>query len=238
MARRTPRQESCTLVNGELVHPEPEVARAQAQRNRQPNERLAPVFARLSPPDANGTPRRNGTPGANEKAVPARKGGTVATVVDGEQLPTAATSPTPTGDAAAASNHGAGGRFVAGNRAAAGNPFHRAVAARRKALLDAVSPDDIAQVGKKLCELALAGDVAAAKVLLLHVVGKPHDAADPDRLDVDEVRLLLEAPDLKEVLTSVQDGIAPDVAAGLVVQLLLANPARIAGLLGELHGGC
>jgi hypothetical protein len=230
MAPRTSQQESYTLVDGELVHPEPEVARARAQRDRQLNKRLARVFA-------NGTPGRNARPGAKEKAPPACKARTVRTAVDGEQLPAAVAPLTPAGNAAAASNHGAGGRFVAGNKAAAGNVFHRAVATRRKALLDAVSPDDITRVGKKLCELAVAGDVPAAKVLLLYVIGKPRDAADPDRLDVDEVRLLLEAPDLKEVLTSVQNRVTPDVVARVVAHLLMANPERIAGRLDELHGG-
>jgi hypothetical protein len=58
----------------------------------------------------------------------------------------------------------------------------------------------VAQVARKLRDLALAGDVAAAKVLLSQVIGKPAQAVHPDRLDLDEVKLLLESPLGHEVL--------------------------------------
>jgi hypothetical protein len=43
----------------------------------------------------------------------------------------------------------------------------------RIALLDAATPEKVQAVGDKLVELALAGDVGAAKVWLDHVVGRP-----------------------------------------------------------------
>jgi hypothetical protein len=110
------------------------------------------------------------------------------------------------------SDHGAGGRFAPGNKAAAGNPFHRAVAARRKALLDAVSDEDVATVGRKLKEMALAGDVAAAKVLLSYVVGKPAPTADPDRLDLDELAVLMAGPLKLELVAQAFEGVDPAVA--------------------------
>ena len=235
MVRRRSQSEFYTFVDDVLVHPKPEIVRARLERDRQLRERLAGIMAPMLSADGNGTPGKNGTPSANGKAQPAGNATTVATEVDGDRLPAGAASRARGAVAATASNRGAGGRFVAGNKAASGNPFHRAVAARRKALLDAVSPDDIAKVGKKLCELALAGDVAAAKVLLAYVVGKPAEVADPDRLDADEVRLLLEGPDIRELLKSARDRVPADLAAQVVAGLLPANPERIAGLISEPH---
>jgi len=102
--------------------------------------------------------------------------------------------PAPAPSADGSDGRGADGRFTAGNRHGHGNAFARQVAERRKSLLAAVGPEDVAAVGRKLLAQALAGDVAAAKVLLAHVVGKPLPAVDPDRLDLDELRLLLESP--------------------------------------------
>src|SRR5262245_42439888 len=79
----------------------------------------------------------------------------------------------------AAGGRGPNGRFSAGNAFSAGNPFQRQLAARRRALLAAVTDEDIRAVGKKLVELALGGDVAAAKVLLPFLLGKPSKPVDP-----------------------------------------------------------
>jgi hypothetical protein len=92
-------------------------------------------------------------------------------------------------------------------------------AARRQTLLDAVGPEDVAQVARKLRDLALAGDVAAAKVVLSHVIGKPAQAVHPDRLDLDEVKLLLESPLGTEVLTHAAFG-APLGAAKQILELM------------------
>jgi hypothetical protein len=54
----------------------------------------------------------------------------------------------------------------------------------RGALIDATTPEKVKAVGDKLVELALAGDVSAAKVWLDHVVGRaPQTVAvtDADR---------------------------------------------------------
>jgi hypothetical protein len=93
----------------------------------------------------------------------------------------------------------ASGRFLPGNKHGRGNPFCRQLAARRKALLDAVSPEDIAQVARRLFVMAAAGDVAAAALLLKYVVGQPAQAPDPDRLDVEEFDLLRRAPGVREL---------------------------------------
>ena len=78
------------------------------------------------------------------------------------------------------------GQYAAGNKGGPGNPFARQVAALRKALLDAVTPEDLAEVTKALLAKAKAGDVPAARVLLGYLLGKPIPTVDPDRLDVHE----------------------------------------------------
>jgi hypothetical protein len=108
-------------------------------------------------------------------------------------------APSPTGSNGTANGHAgegreSNGRFTVGNKAAVGNPFARQVATRRKALLDALTPEDIAAVGRKLLGQALGGDVAASKVLLSYAIGKPQPAPDPDRLDHDELGLLASLP--------------------------------------------
>jgi hypothetical protein len=124
------------------------------------------------------------------------------------------------------------GRFTAGNPGGPGNPFARQVGARRKALLDAVSPEDVGRVAKKLYELALAGDVAAGKVLLAYVVGKPAEAVNPDRLDLDEFRLLRESPNLDE-LGEAFDRIVPALAASLAGEKLSADREQYTRLVDE-----
>ncbi|MFO0969896.1 MAG: hypothetical protein U0793_30445 [Gemmataceae bacterium] len=50
-------------------------------------------------------------------------------------------------------------------------------------MLDAVTEDDIVAIGRKLVQLALEGNVAAARVLFTYVLPK---GVEPDRLDMDE----------------------------------------------------
>src|SRR5262245_26088041 len=96
----------------------------------------------------------------------------------------------------AANGRGPGGRFAAGNKAACGNPFARRMARLRSALLDAVTEGDIRELGRSLLQQAKGGDVAAAKVLLAYLVGKPAEPNDPDRLDREELELLKAWPSL------------------------------------------
>src|SRR5262249_56275661 len=88
--------------------------------------------------------------------------------------------PVANGDHAA--DHGPRGRFVRGNRAAAGRSCARRVAALRSALLDAVSPATLKRLVKKLVAPALAGDLDAARLVLLYAVGQPAEAVDPHKV--------------------------------------------------------
>jgi hypothetical protein len=69
-------------------------------------------------------------------------------------------------------NHRSNGQFAPGNKAAKGNPVNRRMMELRSHLIDAATPEKIKAVGDKLVELALAGDVSAARTWLDHVVGR------------------------------------------------------------------
>jgi hypothetical protein len=58
----------------------------------------------------------------------------------------------------------------------------RRVAALRWALLHCLTAEDLLAVTDRLVQLALAGDVAAAKLLLEYTIGKPPKAVNPDTL--------------------------------------------------------
>jgi hypothetical protein len=80
-----------------------------------------------------------------------------------------------------------GGRFAAGNGGGPGNPFARQTAAARKAIADAVTPEQLAAIAAVMVKKALEGDVAAAKLVFSYAAGKPAPAADPDTLDAHEL---------------------------------------------------
>lgn len=81
---------------------------------------------------------------------------------------------TPSATAAAAKTNGRGhlGRFATGNKFGTGNPHRSAVQKLRAAMLSAITEDAVAAVVLSLVNLAIDGNVPAAKVIL-DVVGKP-----------------------------------------------------------------
>jgi hypothetical protein len=89
-------------------------------------------------------------------------------------------SPSPT--AADGGDRGPNGRFVKGNRCSVGNPFGRRVNELRKALLEALDPDAIKRIVRKLIERAEHGDLAAVQVLFDRCLGKvgPAPSGEPD----------------------------------------------------------
>jgi hypothetical protein len=82
------------------------------------------------------------------------------------------------------------GQFVRGNPGGPGNPFGRKVAALRARLLNRATDDDWDTIADALIEKARAGDTAAIKLYYQYILGKPAQAADPDRVDIDEANLL------------------------------------------------
>ena len=64
------------------------------------------------------------------------------------------------------------GQFVIGNRGGPGNPHAASLAKNRAALLAAVSEDDLREILRAMIDAAIAGDVAAAKLVLERVCGR------------------------------------------------------------------
>jgi hypothetical protein len=95
----------------------------------------------------------------------------------------------PTPSTTGSNGRGSGGRFVAGNRCARGNPHARRVALLRATLLKAVTPEDLRRVVAALLKQAKDGDVAATKELLQRLLGPPVELDLIERLDALEAKL-------------------------------------------------
>src|SRR5262245_43080787 len=109
--------------------------------------------------------------------------------LNGHHEPAAPLQPFVNGQAAA-NGRETNGRFARGNGGGPGNPFARKVAALRSALFDAVTADDVRRIARRLVRRARAGELAAIKLLFTYILGKPTEAADPDRLDLNELDLV------------------------------------------------
>jgi hypothetical protein len=74
------------------------------------------------------------------------------------------------------------GRFTPGNCAAVGRsqPFATQAAALRRAFYEAVTPEDLRALARRLITQAKEGNLAATKLLLLWLLGKPGEAVNPD----------------------------------------------------------
>jgi hypothetical protein len=105
-------------------------------------------------------------------------------------VPTSQTQTAPEQPSATTTTPGreANGRFARGNPGGPGNPFARRTAAARKAFCEAVSHEDLIEIARAMKEKAKGGDVAAAKVVLAYVMGKPADVVEPDTLDLAEFK--------------------------------------------------
>jgi hypothetical protein len=84
------------------------------------------------------------------------------------------------------------GRFARGNSGGPGNPFGRRLAQLREFLLRSATEQNVERLANMLMEKAFAGDMAAAKLLLLYWIGKPKEVVEPDRVDVEEWELATE----------------------------------------------
>jgi hypothetical protein len=98
-----------------------------------------------------------------------------------------------TTESRSASQRDARGRFTRNNDGGPGNPFGRRVAELRAILLRSATEENVQRLAQMLMEKAFAGDLAAAKLLLLYWVGKPKEVAEPDRMDVEEWKLACES---------------------------------------------
>ncbi len=74
------------------------------------------------------------------------------------------------------------GRFAPGNRFRRETARPARMRELRQALAEAATPEDLREVLRSLRDLAIGGDVRAAKVYLDHVAGKPPTAGRPLRV--------------------------------------------------------
>src|SRR5262245_13738726 len=81
-----------------------------------------------------------------------------------EQLPAVAPSPNGHDGADRGDGRTARGRFAKGNAGGPGNPFARKTAALRSALINGLTDENMQAVAGKLLEMALAGDLDAARL--------------------------------------------------------------------------
>ena len=121
-----------------------------------------------------------------------------------------------------ANGRDARGLFVPGNTIARGNVGNARMKALRRALIDCVTPEKVAEVEASLYKLATGGDVPAAKVWLDHVIGRPVQAVE------------LSGPDgqtlgMEVVMTAVLAALAPYPEARLAVAARLKEVGCVSG---------
>ncbi len=84
------------------------------------------------------------------------------------------------------------GRFTKDNPGATGNPFARHVAKLRSVLIHTVREQDMKRIAQDLVVQAKFGNMNALKLLFLYVLGKPPQTVNPDTLDIEEWRQLMQ----------------------------------------------
>jgi hypothetical protein len=94
------------------------------------------------------------------------------------------------------------GRFVAGNPGGGRprNPYARAQAALRVAVLDQVTEHDLRAVVRTMVRLAKHGSVQAAELLFKWIVGPPPAPTHPDFVDMHELQVRRSLPTLVDRL--------------------------------------
>jgi hypothetical protein len=110
----------------------------------------------------------------------------------------------------------ANGRFAKGNRGGPGNPFARQCAAFRQALFQAVTEDDLQAIAAMLVRKAREGDLAAAKLLLAYVVGRPAEVVNPDTLDDQEMKQYAGQVGGETVMREAMSTLMPETMCGMV----------------------
>src|SRR5947209_5471471 len=108
------------------------------------------------------------------------------------------------------------GRFAKGNSYGPGNPFARQVAALRSRLLARVTEGDVDAVADQLIKMAKEGDLAAIRLFLLYVVGKPAATPDPDTLDAQEIELFVRGSANQAVFAPIMKGLPADAALAVL----------------------
>jgi hypothetical protein len=188
----------------------------------------------MHPPAANGVNRV--FPNGHSDDCPDGDPGTgshVGPVPDGDrQGPVPPPSPTANGT----NGRDGRGRFAKGNAGGPGNPFARRVAGLRRALLEAVTEEDMEVVARRLVAQAVEGDIAAARLLLSYTLGKPADAVDPDTLDQQEWQLYRQRPVNGQDLLAILSNLPVDLACTILRAALPGVSRGMAGLAAQVIG--
>ena len=90
------------------------------------------------------------------------------------------------------------GQFVKGNRHGTGNPYARQVARLRSMLLDSVGEIGLSDIVQGMITAAKGGDVAAAKLLLSYLLGKPVESVEPDYVEIHDKELKAKERDCEQ----------------------------------------
>src|SRR5262245_719441 len=128
----------------------------------------------------------------------------------------------------------ANGRFARGNALGKGNPFARRVAALREALFEEIDEAKFRQMVKDLCEMALSKDLAAMRLVLLYMLGKPDDMVNPDDLDrLEYEQLRRDKVHQKEVMQECSAHV-PAKVANAMIQIAVPQSGQMN--IDLLHG--
>jgi hypothetical protein len=103
------------------------------------------------------------------------------------------------------------GRFASENQGGPGNPFARLMGMLRCALVRRIKPEAVEAIADVLIDMAKAGDVPAARVVLSYGIGKPTEAVNPDTLDLAEWDIYRRGPVSLDDLRGIVEGIPLDV---------------------------
>ena len=93
----------------------------------------------------------------------------------------------------------------------------------------------------RLFEMAIAGNINAAKLILSYAIGQPVPATDPDRLDLDEWKLLDQSPTRTEAMRALMDSIPTTSAVRITLDATNKAAAKddeelITTIVGGVNG--
>ena len=114
------------------------------------------------------------------------------------------------------------GLFAPGNQHSKGNVGRGRMTLLRRTLVDCATPEKVKEIEAKLYSLAISGDIAAIKIWLDHLIGRPVQAVElsgPDGA----------APGLDTIMTAVLTALADYPQAQLAVAAKLKEIGRVAG---------
>lgn len=117
------------------------------------------------------------------------------------------------------------GRFAEGNPGGPGNPLAKRTAEVKQAFLNAVTPDDVGDIARKLVEQAKAGDTVAARIVLDRILGRdsqPIELALSPAENHDGYTL----GELVEAIHAADDDLAALVEKARAREMGLSDPAR------------